>query len=202
MDHVRGTAGYADNAERMLLGHEGFEAYHQPVLHLIPQGPCRVLDLGAGTGADAAWFAARGHVVVAVEPTDALRIPGMALHPSPAITWLDDCLPDLEKVTARGRTFELIMLTGVWMHLDEAERRRGVPRIAGLLTEAGRLVISLRHGLVPPGRVMFEVTAEETIDLAAQEGLHLAFNQVEDSVLEINRAAGVTWTWLVFDKET
>jgi SAM-dependent methyltransferase len=200
MDGIRGTAGYAANAPRMFAGHEGFEAYHQPVLHLIPDGPCRVLDIGAGPGVDAAWFAGRGCQVVAVEPTDALRLPAMALHPSPAIAWLDDSLPDLEVLTARDEQFDLILLTGVWMHLDAAERARAMPRIAARLAPGGRLILSLRHGPVPPGRVMFEVTGEETIALGTREGLHAVLNQGAESVLEINRASKVTWTWVVLDK--
>jgi SAM-dependent methyltransferase len=200
MDDIRGTAGYAANAPWMFAGHEGFEAYHQPVLHLISEPPCRVLDIGSGSGADAAWFAGRGCQVTAVEPTDELRIPAMALYPSPAIAWLDDSLPELSVLTARGEAFDLILLTGVWMHLDEAERARAMPRIAARLAPGGRLILSLRHGPIPPGRVMFEVTGEETIAQGAREGLHAILNQGADSVLEINRAAKVTWTWVVLDR--
>ena len=58
-----------------------FADAHRAVLDLIPAMPGRVLDIGSGTGRDAAWFAGRGHSVVAVEPTDAMRLPAMALHP-------------------------------------------------------------------------------------------------------------------------
>lgn len=49
-----------------------------PVLDLLPQTPGRVADIGTGTGRDAAWFAAQGHRVLAVEPVPALRDAGMA----------------------------------------------------------------------------------------------------------------------------
>lgn len=39
----------------------------------IPKQPCRTLDVGAGTGPDAAWLASLSHTVVAAEPVDALR---------------------------------------------------------------------------------------------------------------------------------
>lgn len=200
MDGIRGAAGYAGNAPWMFASHEGFEAYHRPVRHLIPDAPCRVLDIGSGPGVDAAWFAERGCKVTAVEPTDELRLPAMARYPSPAIAWLDDSLPDLDMLTAQGELFDLILLTGVWMHLDEAERARAMPRIAARLAPGGRLILSLRHGPVPPGRVMFDVTGEETIALGVREGLHAILNQGAESVLEINRASKVTWTWVVLDK--
>ena len=83
---ISGTEGYAEEAEELFKLYESipFADAHRAVLHLIPAAPGRVLDIGSGTGRDAAWFAAQGHRVVAVEPTDAMRMPAMALHPSPA----------------------------------------------------------------------------------------------------------------------
>lgn len=63
------------------------------------------------------------------------------------------------------------MLTAVWMHLDHKERQVAMPSVASLLASDGTLVLSLRHGPVPNGRRMFEVSAEETILLANQCGL-------------------------------
>ncbi len=37
-----------------------FEDIHRDVLDLIPESPGLVLDIGAGSGRDAAWFAVRG----------------------------------------------------------------------------------------------------------------------------------------------
>ena len=92
---VRGSRGYAEQAEDLVAKYEAidFAAKHGAVLPFLPAAPASVLDIGAGTGADAAWLAARGYRVVAVEPTAALRSRAMALHPSPAIEWIDDSLP-------------------------------------------------------------------------------------------------------------
>jgi hypothetical protein len=35
-------------------------------------------------------------------------------------------LPDLDRVHALGERYDLIMLTAVWMHLDEAQRDRAM----------------------------------------------------------------------------
>ena len=43
-----------------------------PVIEHFPQQPSHVLDIGAGTGRDAAWLASLSHIVVAVEHVDAL----------------------------------------------------------------------------------------------------------------------------------
>jgi len=113
---VGGTEGYADEAESLIKPYESisFADVHRPVLHLIPERPCSVVDIGAGTGRDAAYLADLGHHVVAVEPTNPLRIAGIALHTSPSIEWLDDSLPDLALLRARRETFDLVMLTSVW----------------------------------------------------------------------------------------
>jgi SAM-dependent methyltransferase len=199
---VSGTEGYADEAEELFRRYEAIPAAdtHRAVLHLIPTAPSRILDIGSGTGRDAAWFAAQGHRVIAVEPTDALRLRAMALHPSPRIEWLDDSLPDLARLRLRDDRFDLVMLTAVWMHLDGPQRRRAMPNLASLVRSGGAVIMKIRHGPVPPGRRMFEISAEETIELARIQGLQPVLNLRNESSQEQNRAAGVTWTNLAFVK--
>jgi 2-polyprenyl-3-methyl-5-hydroxy-6-metoxy-1,4-benzoquinol methylase len=199
---VSGTEGYADEAAELFRHYESLSAaeMHGAILHLIPKSPGKIVDIGAGTGRDAAWFAEMGHQVVAIEPTDAMRIPAMALHPSPRIQWLDDSLPDLAVLRTRGERFDLVMLTAVWMHLDKAQRARAMPNIAALARSGAAVVMTIRHGPVPPGRRMFEVSAEETIELAATHALYPVLNQYRESTQAQNRAAGVTWTILAFVK--
>jgi SAM-dependent methyltransferase len=199
---VSGTEGYADEAEDLFKRYEGIPAAdaHRAVLHLIPAGPSRVLDIGSGTGRDAAWFASLGHRVVAVEPTDAMRLPAMALHPSPQIEWLNDSLPELALLRRRGERFDLVMLTAVWMHLDAQQRQRAMPHLAALVREGGTVIMKIRHGPVPAGRRMFEITPEETIELARLQDLHSVLNLRTQSSQEQNRAAGVDWTNLAFVK--
>lgn len=133
---VSGTEGYAEAAAAMLARRISFAEVHRPVLHLMPTRPCRVLDIGAGAGYDAADLAAMGHSVVAVEPTAALRVPAMAPHPSPAIEWIDDSLPELRALAGRAASFDLVLLTAVWMHLDAEQRRQATPNVAALLRAA------------------------------------------------------------------
>ncbi|MGF6905295.1 hypothetical protein [Paraburkholderia sp. GAS348] len=94
----------------------------------------------------------------------------------------------------------MVMLTAVWMHLDAQQRARAMPRVAALVREAGVAIMSLRHGPVPLGRRMFEVSARETIDLAALHGLRLVLNLSVASIQQANRLSGVRWTRLAFEK--
>ena len=121
----------------------------------------------------------------------------MVLHPSPTIEWRDDSLPDLAAIRARGEEFDVVMLTAVWMHLDELQRRRAMPNVTALVRNGGVVMMSLRHGPVPPGRRMFEVSAEETVALAQPLGLCSILRREAEPSL---RQPGVAWTRLVFRK--
>lgn len=197
-----GTQGYADQAAILIDLYEGLDFAHTyaVILPLLPTRRSRILDIGAGTGRDAACFAARGHGVTAVEPTEAFRAAGKRLHPDPAIDWIDDGLPTLHRVRAQGLRYDLVWMSGVWMHLDPAERRQAMPAVAGLLAPGGRMLITLRHGPVPEGRRMFPVTDWETIALAEDAGVRPILQTHRPSIGTANRQAGVTWTWLIFDR--
>jgi len=110
----------------------------------LPVKPGLACDLGAGSGRDANWLAAKGWDVVAVEPSAEMRERAMpASHAN--ITWLDDALPNLKKLRALGHRFDLILLSAVWMHLVPSSRERAFRILSELLKPSGVLVITLRH---------------------------------------------------------
>lgn len=141
---------------------------HGPVADLLPAAPSRVLDIGAGSGRDAAWLAKMGHSVLAVEPSATLRAEGARLHPDPRITWIDDRLPDITRVSGR---FGVILLSAVWQHVAPRDRSAAFRALTGLLTPGGLLLISLRLGPPDLARDMHPVCAGELRALAAASGL-------------------------------
>lgn len=159
-----------------------------------------MLDVGAGSGVDAAWFASRGHDVVAVEPTRAMRSRAIALHSAERIEWIDDRLPALESLVANPRAFEIIVVLGVWTHLDEGGRRHALRVLHSLLAPTGVLVLSVRNGPPPPGLLSFAVSVPQTIAAAENSGLHVRLDVDAESLQPANRAAGVRWRWLAFDR--
>lgn len=197
MASIPSTAGYAEEADKLAETYESltFERAHRRWLDLMPQVPSFVLDIGAGTGRDAAGLAKLGHRVTAVEPVAEMRAHGLRLHGDAAIEWIDDILPDLHRVFVLGRRFDLVMMTAVWMHLDAHERRIALANIADLVAPGGTLLMSLRHGPLPEGRRMFDVSAAETRDLAWRHSLACIHEGTADDML---RRGGVHWTYLAF----
>ncbi|MDW8315150.1 MAG: class I SAM-dependent methyltransferase [Rhodovarius sp.] len=175
----------------------GFADIHADAMPFLPAPPGLVLDVGAGSGRDAAWFAARGFEVIAVEPAANLRKEAARLHPSPAIRWLDDRLPGLAAVHRLGLAFDLIWLSGVWMHLPPEERRRAMRRLATLLKPGGRMVLTLRHGPAPPDRPMWPVDAQEVERLGVEFGL--ALRAVTERREDRAGRADVRWQTVVLD---
>jgi SAM-dependent methyltransferase len=151
----------------------GFEEIHAGSLPFLPAKSGQMLDVGAGSGRDAAWFARRGWDVVAVEPAEAMRAEAARLHTEPNIRWVGDSLPDLSHVLRLGLSFDLIWLSGVWMHVHPDDRARAMRKLAMLLRPGGRLALTLRHGPPAEDRPMWPVDAHEVERLGLDFGLTL-----------------------------
>ena len=106
---------YDANAGVLAHAYEAIEPeqLHSWLIDLLPTAPALVLDVGAGTGRDAAWLARLGYSVVAVEPSNAMRAEGQSRHPEINVTWIEDFLPALTATYRRGLAFHLILLSAV-----------------------------------------------------------------------------------------
>lgn len=150
-----------------------FEDIHNQLLNRLPDKPLCVLDIGAGTGRDAAWLAEHGHQVMAVEPSAEMRKEGQKRHPNPSIRWLDDRLPALAQTFQLGIHFDIILLSAVWMHIAPSDRMRAFRKMVLLLKPGGCLSISLRYGPAEPERFIHTVDLEELESLARQHGAYI-----------------------------
>ncbi len=187
---------YEQHATRLVTQYESllFEDVHAGLITILPAPGATVLDIGAGSGRDAAWLAARGYDVVAVEPSEAMLAHARAKHRSSRIQWLSDSLPDLAKVRRLGLSFDLILLSAVWMHIPPAARQRALRKLATLLAPKGRIAISLRLGAPDTERAMYEVSLPELTGLAQQFGLRIV--HTSDSQDKLGRSE-VSWTNVV-----
>ena len=150
-----------------------------------------MLDIGAGSGRDAAWLAAQGHTVVAVEPAAAMRHEGQRLHLDANIRWLDDRLPALQNVHRLGMAFDFILVSAVWMHIPPAERTRSFRKVITLLKPGGLLAITLRHGAADDDRELYPVAWEEIERLARDHGAMVVRKVVDRDRLGRSE---VSWT--------
>lgn len=197
-----GVGWYDRNATRLAEQYESatFEAVHKWLLPLLSdQKDGTVLDVGAGSGRDAAWFAARGYSVVAIEPSAGLRAEARERHAGYSIEWWDDQLPDLEGVRRSGWTFSLILVSAVWMHVAPQERERAVKRLSPLLRPGGLLAVTLRLGEPDTERGMAAVTREELVAHGDACGLELVHNSISADALGRSEVA---WGEVAFRKPT
>lgn len=174
MPSADGAIGwYEGQAEALARQYEAVPAgeVHAWLRDLLPPAPALVLDVGAGTGRDAAWLASQGHEVLAVEPSGAMRQQGQRLHPDGRIRWLEDRLPALVTTLRLGLAADVILLSGVWQHLAPADRPRAFRKLVSLLKSSGLLAMTLRHGPTEPERGMHPVSLGEVERLAREHGL-------------------------------
>lgn len=187
---------YEQHAARLVGQYESvsFQDVHAGFLDMLPPPGATVLDVGAGSGRDAGWFAANGYDVVAVEPSDAMLGHARTLHPSSRIHWVADSLPELANVRRLGLRFDFILLSAVWMHIPPAARQRALRKLATLLAPKGRIAISLRLGPPDPERAMYEVSLSELANAAQQFGLRIV--RTHDSQDKLGRRE-IAWTSVV-----
>ena len=139
------------------------------VVDFLPVQGGRILDVGAGSGRDAAWLASQGYQVVAVEPSPAMRAEARKRHAGLNIQWEDERLPDLPRASSHG-PYDLILLSAVWIHLAQADRKRAFRKLVNQLGPGGTLAITLRRGPEIPERGIHEVTPDELENLAHDHG--------------------------------
>jgi len=189
------TNYYTTNAEKLTKQYNQttFEAVHKSWLHQLPAQPGLACDIGAGSGRDACGLAKLGWQVTAVEPCAALRDRAM-LDSHAGIEWLDDSLPELSGLITQGQSFNLILISAVWMHLPLLDRGRAFAVVSKLLAPGGLLVISLRQG-PDDGRGFFDVNAGELQQQARTFGLQpCGYDQRGD---DFGRT-GVSWETCVY----
>ncbi|WP_050524409.1 class I SAM-dependent methyltransferase [Pseudorhodobacter wandonensis] len=173
------SAYYDRHALDLAESYEGISAAaaHPGLLRLLEDkfsgAHLDIIDVGAGTGRDAAWLASLGHRVVAVEPAGAMLRIARHAHQDMPITWIRDALPDLEVARRELPTFDVVVLSAVWMHIAKEDREAAVASIATLVKPGGAVYITLRLGPADPARAIHEVSMDELMDLATRFGFHL-----------------------------
>ena len=193
------TNYYDLNADTLAARYDGVDpadvhADWAPV-HLREE-PGFACDIGAGSGRDANWLAARGWEVVAVEPSALRNLASERSHPR--VVWMDDALPDLRALRALGRRFDLILLSAVWMHLAPKDRERAFRILSDLLNPirvAGDY--AKRRGgddAENAARGFHDTSAEEIVGFANRRAIALRSHTTQPDLTR----PGIHWETLVF----
>jgi len=137
-----------------------FDDVHSAWSHHLPpifeKNNANILDVGAGVGRDvkhiaevAAQTQKGGDTcqIYAVEPAEELMRVGQLTTQGQNVHWLQDSLPALDKITRLEISFDLILLSAVWMHVPASQRTRAIRKLANLLKPGGKIVISLKFGM-------------------------------------------------------
>jgi SAM-dependent methyltransferase len=156
---------------------------HHWLIDLLPSRPAVVLDVGAGSGRDAAWLADQGYDVVAVEPSSEMRSMAQARHANKPVRWVADSLPSLQSTFRTGLSFDLILLSAVWMHVAPSDRARAFRKLINLLKPGGVLAVTLRHGGAEGDRGMHPVSLAEVEALAREHGAFVERTVEADDLL-------------------
>lgn len=182
----RSVAWYEAHATQAVEKYEqlSFAEIHGWLISRLPRDSgALVLDVGAGSGRDAAWFSECDYDVVAVEPSHAMRDEARLRHPDPRIRWLDDRLPDLTSVHGLGTAFDVILVSAVWMHVPPRERKRCFRKLIALLKPGGLLAITLRIGESEAERGIYTVSVEEIHRLAREHGAYVEYSDTSPDAL-------------------
>jgi ubiquinone/menaquinone biosynthesis C-methylase UbiE len=128
--------------------------------------PCRVLDIGCGTGSVTLSLAELGHTVTGVDPADGMLQVARAKDEQGRVAWVqapaaEFTLPD---------RFDLAIMTGhvFQVFLDDAETLAALRNIHRHMAPGGRLILESRN---PQDRAWEDWTRENTREQRVIEGI-------------------------------
>ncbi|WP_349434195.1 class I SAM-dependent methyltransferase [Pararhizobium sp. A13] len=143
----------------------------------LPQQPCRILDLGCGTGLLTVMLAALGHQLTGVDPAAAMLDIARRRMGGERVRWIDG---DIHALGTEER-FDLVLMTGhvFQVFLDDDQVLAVFSSVRRHLEDGGRLVFESRN---PLARAWEGWTPEQSLrtiehpELGAVETWHEVFD--------------------------
>lgn len=121
-----------------------FATVHRGIGPYLPKVGRWIADIGAGSGRDALALVDMGYRVIAIEPSRALRRIAEHKDPEHRVIWVDDRLPKLDNLKAKGQLFDFILCSAVIMFLSPRELKPALRAMADLLSDEGVLWLTFR----------------------------------------------------------
>jgi 2-polyprenyl-3-methyl-5-hydroxy-6-metoxy-1,4-benzoquinol methylase len=192
---------YDEMSESLLERYEQvtFPEIHEDLVKLALERSGWALDVGCGSGRDAAWLAEKNWRVVAIDPSFPLLRGAQRLHRSPRITWLQDGLPALSKVKQLSTKFDLILLSAVLMHVPAPKQPQAITAMVELLAPKGFLNITVRVGEAKEYRGFYAIDIDKLIHRLSTLSLSLVSSKMDSDRLG---RPDVNWRKLNFQRDS
>ena len=190
---------YSDNSTTLFDQYQSlsFDTVHQSWLGTVNLSKYKTaLDIGAGSGRDALALSELKLCVTAIEPAQSLMDKGIELT-GDKVNWQSDILPELSSLNKN--TYDVILISAVWMHLTVVQQSQSLERLSTLLNDEGILVITLRHGEFNDGRKAFDVNGSRLIEDA--KAFNLTVLHTDNDTDQLNRP-DVYWETVVFTRKS
>jgi hypothetical protein len=108
---------------------------------------------------------------------------GQSTTQNQKVQWIQDSLPTLDKTTRLEISFNLILVSAVWMHVSPSQGIQAMRKLANLLKPGGKIIIFLKFGMTQQ-----EHQRRQMYDVSVEEVEHLAQNPRLMSKLEVPNA--------------
>ncbi|MDH4440350.1 MAG: class I SAM-dependent methyltransferase [Rhizobium sp.] len=134
----------------------------------LPTAPCRVLDIGCGTGSIGLALADLGHKVTGIDPASGMLAVARTKDTANRVRWVQGNA--LDPTLSLGEEFDLVILTGhvFQVFLDDTETLAMLDFARRHLAPEGRLVFESRNPLM---RAFEHWTAGETREVREVAGI-------------------------------
>ncbi|WP_321393996.1 class I SAM-dependent methyltransferase [Emcibacter sp.] len=174
-----------------------FEDVHSSILPYLAQLSGTIVDIGSGSGRDAAGLAEMGFNVIAIEPSHKLLEQAKSRHQSPNIKWLHGALPNIPN-SLKNTSNDAVLLSAVWTYIRPDQRGEAMLSMSGMLKEGGYLFLSYRNKISSDCDQFYEATIEETSRCALAANLHFVKSFEEYDHMKRDN---IYWNVLVYVKQ-
>ncbi|MCN0152456.1 class I SAM-dependent methyltransferase [Salinispora arenicola] len=139
LDHYVHSYDEGSRLEATIRGRLEAARLRELLHRYLPSAPCRIADIGGGTGAHALWMMGQGHAVELIDPVahhvDQARRAGVAA-----------VVGDARNLPWNAQEFDVALLAGPLYHLTDSRERRVALAEAVRVTRPGGLVAVVALG--------------------------------------------------------
>lgn len=205
MDSATLTA-YNTQAAKLTSSYESanLSTIHALLMRHLSPPPAAILDLGCGSGRDAAFLHARGYAVTALDASPAMLKEITIRHPELAGRLQEKSFPLPPDDPLLAAPFDAVTCFAMLMHVPDHDLFECARQFSLLLKPGGVLIFSVstgRTGLVDNrdemGRLYIERPPDQLRQLLEELGFRLLARQEQPDF----QGRSLTWTVLVMRKE-